>query len=153
MVTPARDLRRAPAEAVRAVARWLDPNRLGSQQDRVRRRLVLEAIEQRARVVGASAAVDRRLQQSPGFRALAAIERRHTVVQQLFGLPLTFRQRAARPFDVGTRTRMAAIEKQRPRPDVDRLVVVGRKVVIQAGEEQLLDFCVAIGVRRGVDRA
>ena len=150
---PARDRRRPPGTS--GADRACEPgpesrsgaSRIGSAGACLRRS------NRALRIFGASAAVDGRPQQSPRFRALAAIERRHAVVQQLFGLPLTLRERTARPFDVGAGTRMAAIEKQRPRPDVDRLVVVGRKVVIQAGEEQLLDFCVAIGVRRGFDRA
>jgi hypothetical protein len=45
---------------------------------------------------------------------------------------------------------MIAIEEERARPDIDRLFVLRGEVVIEAGEEQLFDLGVAIGLRRGV---
>jgi hypothetical protein len=48
---------------------------------------------------------------------------------------------------------MAAVEKQRAGPDVDRLFELGREVVVKAGEQQLLDLGVPILVRRGIDLA
>src|SRR5262249_39339815 len=47
----------------------------------------------------------------------------------------------------------AAIEEQRARPDVDRELVARREVVIEAEEQQLLDFGVAILRRLDVERA
>ena len=91
----------------------------------------------------------RRLQQAPCFASVAAAERRGAVVQQFLGLPLPLGQRAARPLDVRARAGMAAIEKQRARPDVDGVLVLRGEVVIETGEEQLFDFGVAIRVRRG----
>src|SRR5918995_1196161 len=46
--------------------------------------------------------------------------------------------------------RMIAIEKERPRPDVDGLCEVGGEILIEAGKEKALDFGVALGV--AVDR-
>ena len=43
---------------------------------------------------------------------------------------------------------MASIEEQRPRPDVDRQFVACGEVMIEADEQELLDFCVAIRERR-----
>jgi hypothetical protein len=48
---------------------------------------------------------------------------------------------------------MAPIEKERARPDVDRAFVASSKVMVEAGKQQLLDFRVAIGVRRVVESA
>ena len=111
------------------------------------------AARARERVVERRAAVDRGLQQAPRLAAVAALERRDAALQQLLGLPLPLGQRAARPLDVRAGARVAAIEKQRARPDVDRVLVVRGEVVIEAGEQQLLDLRVAIRVRRGVERA
>ena len=78
------------------------------------------------------------------------MEGRDAVLQQLFGLALPLGQRAARAFDVGAGTRVVAIEKQRARPDVDRLFVLAGEVVIEAGEQQLLDLGFAIRFRHGL---
>ena len=85
-----------------------------------------------------------------GFVAVAAAERGDAVLQQLFGLALPLGQRAARALDVGARARVAAVEEQRARPDVDGVLVVGGEVVIEADEQQLLDLRVAIRCRLGV---
>ena len=110
----------------------------------------VQAIEHRERLVRRRAAVDRGLQQPARFVAVAALERRDAVLQQLFGLALPLGQRAARALDVGARARVAAIEKQRARPDVDRVLVAGGEVVVEADEQQLLDLRVAIRGRRGI---
>jgi len=54
------------------------------------------------------------------------------------------------------RPRVAAIEKERPSPDIDGLRVVGGEVVVQARDEQAFDFGVALGAsvcrrRHGVE--
>ena len=48
---------------------------------------------------------------------------------------------------------MAAIEEQRTGPDVDRLFVLGREVMIQPEQQELLDLRVATRLRRAVERA
>ena len=48
---------------------------------------------------------------------------------------------------------MAAIEEQRTRPDVDRVVVLRGEIVIEADQQELFDLGVAFRVRRGVERA
>ena len=121
-----------------------------------RRRSLFETvqpIEQRERLIGRRALQHGGLEQPSRFARFAAIERRDAVVQQLLGLALPLGQRAARPLDVGARARMAAIEEQRARPDVDRLFVLGGEVVIEAEQQQLLDLRIAIRVRRAVERA
>ncbi len=70
-------------------------------------------------------------------------------MRQLFGFALPLGEGAPRPIDVRARTGVAAIEKQHAAPHVDRRFVLRREIVIQAGEEQLLDLRVVIGVGRG----
>ena len=82
---------------------------------------------------------------------VAAVERGHAALQQFLGLPLPLGERAARPIDVRARAGVAAVEKQRARPDVDGEFVVGGEVMVEAGEQQLLDFGIAIRVRRGIE--
>ena len=48
---------------------------------------------------------------------------------------------------------MAPIEKQHPRPDVDRLFVPCREVMVQPGKQQLFDLRIAIGIGHAVERA
>ena len=62
-------------------------------------------------------------------------------------------RRASRPFDVRPGTRMAAIQKQRPRPDVDRLFVLAGEIMVETPEEELFDLRIAIGIRRAFERA
>ena len=81
------------------------------------------------------------------------MERGNAGLQQLFGLPLALGERASRAFDVGTGALMAAVEKQRPRPDVDGLIVLPGEIVIEARQEQLFDLRIAIGIRRAIERA
>jgi hypothetical protein len=46
---------------------------------------------------------------------------------------------------------MMTVEEERARPDVDRLVVPPGKVLIQTVKQQLLDFRIAIRLRRGTN--
>ena len=45
---------------------------------------------------------------------------------------------------------MTAVEEERAGPDVDRELVAGGEIVIEADEQELLDFCVAIRSRRDI---
>src|SRR5438128_992702 len=89
-----------------------------------------KAIEYGERLVGRRPADERRLEQPPCFSAVAALECRDATVQQFFGLALAFGERAPGPLDVGVSARMAAVQKQRARPDVDRVLVLRGKVMI-----------------------
>ena len=62
-------------------------------------------------------------------------------------LALPLGLRAARPLDVGARAIVMPIEKQHARPEVDGLFVVAGEVLVEAGEQELLDPRVAIGAR------
>jgi hypothetical protein len=76
----------------------------------------------------------------------------HTVLQEFFGLSQPLGERAARPLDVRARPWMAAIQEEHAGPDVDRLIVLSRKVMIEADEQELLDLRVAIRLRHGILR-
>ena len=117
--------------------------------DRRRRADAIDARQKRQRHVVRAAALHRRIQHLPRGLDLAALERRDAVVQQLFRLALLLGHRAARALDVRAGARVVAIEKQRARPDVDGLRVVGGEVMIEAGDQQALDLGVALGVAVG----
>src|SRR5438445_743873 len=80
------------------------------------------------RLVGRSAAVDGGAQETARLGPFAAVKGRDAGVQELFGVTLALGDGAARPLDVGASAGMAAIEEQRARPDVDRLLVLRGEV-------------------------
>jgi len=124
-------------------------NRCGKRR---RRFEPVQPFEHHKSFVRRRAAVDRRIQQTPRLVALAAPKRVDAVLQQFLRLALTLRHRAARTLDIGARPRMTPIEKQRTGPDVDRLLILRGKVVVEADEEQLLDLRIAIGFQRTIVR-
>ena len=65
-------------------------------------------------------------------------------MQQLVGMSMAFGQSTARAFDVGTGPGMSTVEEQHARPDVHRLLVAPREIVIESREEELLDTRIAI---------
>jgi hypothetical protein len=103
-----------------------------------------QAIEQRQRFVRARAALDGGCQEAPGGRAVATAERLDAAVQDLFTLALALCDRAPRAFHVGTRPRVSVIEEEDARPDADCALVLTGKVVIESGEEEMLDASLAI---------
>ena len=84
---------------------------------------------------------------------VSPIEGGLTAVKQLFRLSLPFSYGAARALDVRTGAGMSAIEKQHARPDMNRLLVTPAEIVIEAGQQKLLNFRVPVHVglagRRG----
>ena len=102
------------------------------------RRQTLETIEDRERLVRLRAALDRGVQQPPRIRRVAALERRGSRLQQLpFALPLG--DRATGTFDVGASAGVAAVEKEDARPNADCQLVLSVEIMVEAGEEKLLD--------------
>ena len=69
-----------------------------------------------------------------------------TAVQQLLGLALTLGDRLARPIDVGASAIVIPVEENDARPDIDRLFVVFREVMIEAGDEKFFDARRALGI-------
>src|SRR5204862_7187997 len=65
-----------------------------------------------------------------------------------FRLALALRHSAPRPLDVRARPRMAAVQKQRTRPDVDGVLILGCEVMVEADQQELLDLRVAIAAGR-----
>ena len=76
---------------------------------------------------------------------VSAIERLQPFVDQRLGLALPLGLRAARALDVGASAIVMAVEEQDPRPEIDRRVELAGEVVIEAGDQQLLDARVAPG--------
>ena len=134
--------------------RWREPE-LAPRGNRGRRsgRRGTEAIdarEKRERHFVRPAPLHSRVQHLPRSLDLSALERRDAVVEQLLGFALPLGQRAPGALDVGARPRVLAIQEQRARPDVDRLGVVERKILIEAAEKQALDLGSAFRV--AIDR-
>ena len=96
--------------------------------------------------------LDRRGQQFSGITVVAAIERGHAAMEQLFGLALAFGLGTPCTFDVRACPRMPPIEKEHSGPDVDGPVVVPAEVVIETLEEQPLDARLALRSRESVSR-
>ena len=121
--------------------------------DRVRAGLqAIQAIEHRQRFIGRRTPAHRDVEQPPRFLSVTSLERGDTAMEQFLGLALQLGQRATSPLDVGTSPWVTTIEKERPRPDVDRLFVLGREIVIEAGQEELLDLRVPIQLPSSVVR-
>ena len=114
---------------------------------------VAQPVEEWAGFIRGGAPVDGGPQQPRRLRGLAAVERGDAGVQQLFRFAKLLGERAAGTVDVGSRPGMAPIEKQHPRPDVDRLFVPCREVMVQPGKQQLFDLRIAIGIGHAVERA
>ncbi len=66
-------------------------------------------------------------------------------VDQLFGFALPLGQGLPRTLDVGACPIVGAVEEHDARPDVDRLLVLGCEVVVEPGEQEVLDPRLAIG--------
>jgi glutamate formiminotransferase / 5-formyltetrahydrofolate cyclo-ligase len=94
------------------------------------------------------AAIDGGRQQAPRFSAIAPMESGDALLHQLLRFALPFGKRTVSPLDVRPRARIAPIEKERAAPDVNRVVVVARKIVLETGYEQLFDLRVPIDLRR-----
>ena len=61
------------------------------------------------------------------------------LVAYILALTLTLRDGAARALDVGAGPRMAAVEEQDARPDADCELVLSAEIMVESGEEKLLD--------------
>ena len=95
---------------------------------------------------GEAGLLDRLGNQLAGFDRFAAIEGGDSTLQQLLGLPVTLGQRGARALDVGASPIVPALEKDDPRPDVDGLLELARKILIETREKELLDPGFAVGL-------
>ena len=93
----------------------------------------------RQRLFRPRAAFDGRGQQAAGVLGVAAGERRGAGLQQLFPFALPLGDRAARALDVGAGPRVAAIEEEDARPHADCQLVLSAEIMVEAGEQQLLD--------------
>ena len=76
--------------------------------------------------------------------------RGHAFLHQRLHLALPLGHEPARAVDIGLGPAVAAIEEGDAGPDVDGLLVAPGEVLIEAGEEQLLDPAFAIDALRVV---
>src|SRR5207247_4273925 len=97
--------------------------------------------------------IDGSLKKTPCLFRVAAMKSGDAGLQELLRLALALGERASRPFDVRPGTGMAAIQKQRPRPDVDRLFVLAGEIMVETPEEELFDLRITIGILRAIERA
>ena len=132
---------------VRAVS-WRDRGRRQRAGERRGGLEPLDSRQQRHRFVPRRAMLDGGRHQLAGRAGVSAIQGRDPRVEQLVPLALPFGDRAARPLDVGARPRMAAVDEQHARPDIDRQFVLFGKVVVEPEDEQFLDAGIPIAVRR-----
>jgi hypothetical protein len=120
------------------------------------RRALLEPVqpvENGPCLVGGSPVIDRGLEQPARLVSLAPAERGEAILQELLRLSLALGERAARALDVRPGPRMTPIQEQHAGPDVDRLLVLRREVMIETNEQQLLDLRVPTRIGGGIERS
>jgi len=88
---------------------------------------------------GVTALLQRAREELARFVDFASVVCDDAVVKTFVGLALSLGKRAASPLDVGARTIMMTVEKNNARPDADRALVLSAEIVIESGEEELLD--------------
>ena len=108
----------------------------------------LHPVEQDQRFVARGPLLDCAGQQVAGALDVSGFVRIESAVQELLGLALPFAERAARPLDIGARTRVATVEKEDACPEVNRLLVAPREVLIEPGEQELLHARIVRPIRR-----
>jgi hypothetical protein len=112
----------------------------------------VKAIEEGQRLVGRRPTVERSLKKPFRFIAISVSNRSDAPLKQLLRFTLPLGQRAARTIDVRPCARMTPIEKERARPDVDRLFVACSEVMVEASDQQSFNFGVTLGIGGAVDR-
>jgi hypothetical protein len=101
------------------------------------------------------ALIERVAQQRASAAHLSTIECLEPLMDQRFGRALLLCLRAARAIDIGAGSIMIAIEEEHARPKVDGGFEFAREVVVETGDEQMLDARIVFGavMRRGRARA
>jgi hypothetical protein len=96
-------------------------------------------------VVSWRTAIKRVGDQAAGVGDITGLKRGDALMKNGLRFALQFRLRAAGAIDVGPRAVVMPIEKEGPRPQIDRLFVLAEKILIEPGEKQLLDAGVTLG--------
>jgi hypothetical protein len=94
------------------------------------------------------ALIERIAQQRPGVLHVAAMKGVEPLMDQRFGLALLLGLRAPGALDVGPGSVMMPVEEQDARPQIDGRFEVAGEVLIEAGDEQVLDARVLGGRTR-----
>jgi len=84
-------------------------------------------------------------QQCTRAHHLAFVKRFETLVNQRLGNPLLLSLGAPRSIDIGARAIVGAIEEQDACPQTDGGFELAREIVIEPGNEKILDSRVVIG--------
>jgi hypothetical protein len=98
-----------------------------------------DAIEDAERQVLRGAAIQRVAEERSGVFDVALVEGHQPFVDERLGLPLPLGLCAPGAFDVGPGPIVMPVEEQHTGPDVDGRFEVAGEVLIQAGNEELLD--------------
>ena len=113
-----------PATAAKSLRRHRDP---------------VQPLEQQRGRVAAPALRHGLGQQPAGQQHIAGVERRPATVHHLLRLALPFGQRTAGALDVRAGLAVAPLQEGDTGPDVDRLFVLSREIVIEPRQQELLD--------------
>lgn len=84
-------------------------------------------------------------QERPSADDLATIERFEALVHERLRDSLLLGLSASGPIDIGARSIVGAIEKEHARPQVDGGIELTREIVIEPGDEQMLDAALVFG--------
>ena len=95
----------------------------------------LDSIEHPLCIVERRAAFNRVGHETTGSSDVAFVERLDALMKDRFRFALPFSLRAPRAFDVCAGSTVMTIEEQHSCPQVDRLLVLRREVLIEAGEQ------------------
>lgn len=119
----------------------------------------LDALDDFVQIGARGTTLEGSLEQLPRSRHVAAGEQLLRLLHQRIGLALSFGLRTPRPFDVGTCPIVMPIEEQHASPEMDGVFVAMSEVLVESGEEQLLDARLAFsaaqrlgGTRVGAER-
>ena len=108
----------------------------------------LQPLEKQLRRVAVSTAIDRARQQRARRGQVPGVVGGDAFVHEGLELALPLRHEAAGSIDVGLGPAVAPVEERHAGPDVDRLLVASGEILVETGEEQLLDPAFAISPLR-----
>ena len=110
----------------------------------------MEALEKQMCRIRVPAPVHGFRQQRACRGKVTGVVRGHAFLHERLDLALPLGHEPPCAIDIGLGPAVAPIEERDPRPDVDRLLEASGEILIEAGEEQLLDAAFAIASLRVV---
>jgi hypothetical protein len=91
------------------------------------------------------------LQLQPRLTRPSLLEQHRDVLQGFLGASLSLHNRATGPVNVASSARVAPVEKQHPRPEVNGVFVLTEKIAIQPIDQEVVHAAVLPGAR-GISR-